>query len=127
MMIAENAPFPRSGRVVGGLNRVPVDTEGGHMASMLTQVWKSFPSVVIIRPDACIGACVHDPEGVAKYFSKICLCVAVQLRTLLSSLDTIQEVLGLTHLSWLVASIEEFPRIPTRKLVAVANANPTYR
>ncbi|KAF9503732.1 hypothetical protein BS47DRAFT_1490361 [Hydnum rufescens UP504] len=126
MVIAENAPFPRSGRVVGG-NQVLVDTEEGHTASMLTQVWKSFPLVVITRPDACIGAFVHDAEGVAKYFSKICLYVAVQLRTLLSSLDTIQEVLGLTHLSWLVASIEEFPGIPTRKLAEVVNANPPHR
>ncbi|KAF9513734.1 hypothetical protein BS47DRAFT_1393122 [Hydnum rufescens UP504] len=117
MVIAENAPFPRSGRVVGG-NRVLVDTEGGHTASMLTQVWKSFPLVVITRPDACIGAFVHDAEGVAKYFSKILVCGCVQLRTLLSSLDTIQKVLGLTHLSWLVASIEEFPGIPARKLAA---------
>ncbi|KAF9507423.1 hypothetical protein BS47DRAFT_1398613 [Hydnum rufescens UP504] len=99
----------------GILHALGKHNKDGHMASMPTQVRKSLPSVVVIRPDACIGAFVHDPQGVAKYFSKICLYVAVQLQTLLSSLDTIQKVLGLTHLSWLVASIEEFPGIPTHK------------
>jgi hypothetical protein len=33
IVIAENAPDTRLGRVVGGMNRVLVDTEGGHVVS----------------------------------------------------------------------------------------------
>jgi len=73
LVLPENTADVGSGRVVGGMNRVVVDTQGHAQRAYVatTQARNALPSVVIIPPDTYIGAFVHDAQGLEKYFSKI--------------------------------------------------------
>ncbi|KAF9505745.1 hypothetical protein BS47DRAFT_1400122 [Hydnum rufescens UP504] len=66
LVLPENTSDASSGRVLGGVNRVLVDTQGHARTAYdvdASQARKTLPSVVIIRPDTYIGAFVHDVQG----------------------------------------------------------------
>ncbi|KAF9513745.1 hypothetical protein BS47DRAFT_1485535 [Hydnum rufescens UP504] len=77
LVLPENTADVGSGRVVGGMNRVVVDTQGHAQRAYVaaTQARNALPSVIIICPDTYIGAFVHDAQGVGEILLKN-LCLA---------------------------------------------------
>jgi hypothetical protein len=58
LVLPENTPDAGSGRVVGGMNRVLIDTQGHARRAYdvaATEARNALPSVVIIRPHTYIG------------------------------------------------------------------------